>query len=52
MYYLQRIITIDTKQKTSKILFTSASAENTAQSETILVYNLINLGWLIFERPV
>ena len=27
--------------------FTSASAEKTARSETVLVYNLINLAWLI-----
>ena len=33
--------------KAPSIHFTSASAENTARSETVLVYNLINLAWLI-----
>ena len=47
IYYLQQIITITYNTKTPAILFAAILAKNAARSETILVYTLINLAWLI-----
>ena len=47
IYCLLHIITITYNNKTPAILFASASAKKTTRLETILVYNLITLAWLI-----
>ena len=47
MYYLQHIFTLSYNTKDICKSPHVGLGENTARSETILVYNLINLGWLI-----
>ena len=44
---VSRVTSYLTKLRVAAILLTSASAENTTQLETLLVYNSINLAQLI-----